>query len=155
MSNDTNKSKQLDDIRTTLKSSRCTYAIMPFQRIIACYTTLCMFDNVRDKLLEILKDSPTHGEFFDPQFLHKSVIIPCYLIGAYVAKMVPFDENMKKTARKNYLPKRKKLEYSVTLLFTNLYAVEYLKFLLNMTDKTMKTLNFSAFLPKPDAEQVG
>ena len=94
-----------------------------------------MLDDVRDKLLKILKNSPKHGEFFDPHFLHKSVIIPCYLIGAYMAKMVPFDENMKKTVLKYYLPKKKKVEYSVTLLFTNLYAVEYLKFLLNMTDK--------------------
>ena len=97
MSNDTNKSKQLNDICSALKKSGCTYAIVPFQQIIACYTTLYMFDNVRDKLLEILKDSPKHGEFFDPQFLHKSVIIPCYSIGAYMAKMVPFDEKMKKT----------------------------------------------------------
>ena len=43
----------------------------------------------------------------------------------------------------------------MTLLFTNLYAIEYLKFMLNMTDKTMKTLNSLAFLSKPDAEQVG
>ena len=118
---------------------------MPLQQIIACYTMLCMFDNVRDKLLEILKDSSKHGEFFDPQFLHKIVIIPCYLIGAYMAKMVPFDENMKKTVLKYYLPKRKKVESSLTLLFTNLYAVKYLKFLLNMTDKTMKTLNSLSF----------
>ena len=113
-----------------------------------------MFDDVRDKLLELLKDSSKHREFFDWQFLHKIVIIPCYSIGAYMEKMAPFDENMKKTVLKYYLPKRKKVEVSVTLLFTNLYAIEYLKFLLNMTDKTMKTLESLAFLPKPNAEQV-
>ena len=43
----------------------------------------------------------------------------------------------------------------MTLLFTNLYAIEYLKFLLNITDKTIKTLNSLAFLPKLGAEQVG
>ena len=96
MSNDTNKSKQTYNFCSALKNSECTYSIMSFQQIIACYTMLCMFDNARDKLSDILKDSPSHGELFDPQFFCKSVIIPCYLIGVYMAKIVTFDSTMKK-----------------------------------------------------------
>ena len=63
LSNNTNESNQLDNIRCALKISGCTYAIMTFQQIIACYTMLCRFDNARDQLLEISKDSPSHESF--------------------------------------------------------------------------------------------
>ena len=71
-----------------------------------------------------------------------------------MAEMVPYDETIKKTVLKYYLPLRKKVKCSMTLLFTNLYDIEYLRFLLTMTDKKVKTLDTLAFLPKPDAEQV-
>ena len=123
------------------------------QRVCFLYVYLCLFDDIRSAILDMLPLKSEADSVFDPINLHKCVIIPCNAIGTYYS-MLHTDKDVKVTSQQTF-GRFCRQQSALAIMYTNEYIVKYFKFLSGINRKMLASLEKREFyhhLLKPPSQ---
>ena len=69
------------------KSATSTDVLMWLQKVTFAYTFLCLFDDIRSSIHDLLPKGTLVNKIYDPINIQKCIIVPSYAIGAYFSTL--------------------------------------------------------------------
>ena len=133
------------------RSAKSTDVLRWLQKVTFAYTFLCLFDDIRSSIHDLLSKVILVDEIYDPISIHKCIIVPRYAIGAYFSTLHQ-TEDLDKTIQNQTNPVGRR-QTSIFILYTNKYIVKYFKFLSTIEDPTLMALEKKKFYNKKSCSQ--
>ena len=118
------------------------------QQVTFEYTFLCLFDDIRDFIHDLLPKVTLVNEIYNPVNIHKCIIVPRYAIGAYFSTLHQALDLDKTNQQQNNRIWRQQSSFSI--LYTNKYIVKYFEFVQTINELTLTALGKRQFY---DAEK--
>ena len=121
-------------------------ALTWLQRVCFLYMYLCIFDNIRTTVLNMLPLKSIVDGVFNPINLHKCVINPCNDIGTYCSAL---HKDSKLNAKiQSQFGIFCRLQSAMAIMYTNKYIVKYFKYLAGIGEKVLAALENRQFYPR-------